>query len=100
MLQIFISYIDLLSTSTERRNDLKANYYFLCCCSQCVDKQKDMEMNAASCVNERCDALVDIESDRCEKCDSYITMEHREKFKEIMELTKNNLQNMEDIACK
>lgn len=59
-----------------------------------------MEMNAASCVNERCDALVDIESDRCEKCDSYITMEHREKFKEIMDLTKNHLQNMEDIACK
>lgn len=96
--KIFISYIDLLSTSTERRNDLKANYYFLCCCSQCVDKQKDMEMNAASCVNERCDALVDIESDRCEKCNSYITMEHREKFKEIMDLTKNHLQNMEDIA--
>ncbi len=37
-LQIRISYIDLLSTTTERQQQLNEQYYFTCTCSLCQDR--------------------------------------------------------------
>lgn len=96
--KIFISYVDLLNTPEDRRNDLKANYYFLCICSKCIDPLEPVMMAGAACTNKKCSEPINIQTDCCTKCGAEITDNHRARYNEVMEFTKNHLDNMKEMA--
>ncbi|KAI8125316.1 hypothetical protein FF38_09224 [Lucilia cuprina] len=96
--KIFISYIDLLNTPEHRRRDLKDNYYFLCICSKCINDQEAVEMESACCINKKCNAALDINLNNCTECGTGIIPRHRNTFKEVMALTKQQLESMKDVA--
>lgn len=97
--KIYISYIDLLNTPEQRRQDLKDHYYFLCVCSKCIDPQETRDMNAAVCPNRNCDASVNPELGQCTQCESKMTDEQRQNYKEIMAWTESSLDSMKEVAC-
>ena len=39
VIQVYISYIDQLSTTEERREQLESQYYFTCDCVMCTDTE-------------------------------------------------------------
>ncbi|ALC49602.1 Bzd [Drosophila busckii] len=94
--KIFISYIDLLNTPEQRREDLKAHYYFLCVCSKCIDPQEQLDMNAAVC--QGCAAAIDVEQPKCQCCNASVTAEQRQNYTETMSLTQSSLDAMKDVA--
>uniref|UniRef100_A0A1A9WZC6 MYND-type domain-containing protein n=1 Tax=Glossina brevipalpis TaxID=37001 RepID=A0A1A9WZC6_9MUSC len=96
--KIFISYIDLLNTPAQRRVDLKENYYFWCICSKCIDPQETVEMQAAKCPNSKCSAPLDIKLHNCLYCDAGVSPRYRTAFQEAINFTKNQLENMKDVA--
>ncbi|KAI9590749.1 histone-lysine N-methyltransferase SMYD3 isoform X1 [Glossina fuscipes] len=96
--KIFISYIDLLNTPAQRRSDLKENYYFWCVCSKCIDPQETVEMQAAKCPNAKCSAPLDITLNNCLYCDAGVSPRYRNAYQEAINLTKNHLENMKDVA--
>ncbi|XP_015041837.1 histone-lysine N-methyltransferase SMYD3 isoform X1 [Drosophila pseudoobscura] len=98
--KIFISYIDLLNTPEQRRQDLKDHYYFLCVCSKCRDPKEARQMTAAACPNRKCSASINIEWNNCKRCSVGISPKLRNAYNEIMALTKHNLEAMKDVACK
>ncbi|XP_037928610.1 histone-lysine N-methyltransferase SMYD3-like, partial [Teleopsis dalmanni] len=96
--KIFISYIELLNTTEQRRHDLKSNYYFYCFCSKCLDSNELREMNAALCPNTNCNMFLDISADKCSLCKTNINSEYRAAFNEAMALTKTHLDKMKEVA--
>ncbi|CAK1548106.1 unnamed protein product [Leptosia nina] len=58
--QIRISYIDLMKTPFERQMELLENYYFVCDCDRCMDKDQLKYLHAAKCLNMKCDNPVNI----------------------------------------
>lgn len=90
----------MLNTPEQRRKDLKDNYYFLCICSKCIDHQEAVEMESGCCSNKKCQAAVDISLNNCLHCGSGIIPRQRNTFKEVMDLTKQELERMKDVACK
>jgi len=99
--KIFITYIELMDTSDERRKTLKDSYYFWCTCSKCVDSKEQDEMLAAQCPNQKCDQFLTILDDgmtrECKKCGQNISNEHIDEFKLVMELTKEKLAEMKNV---
>lgn len=98
--KIFISYIDLLNTPAERRLDLKEHYYFLCCCSKCINPQETKEMMAALCPNRNCGVGVNPEQTNCKRCNAGISPKLRNAYNSVMAFTRSNLEAMKDVACK
>lgn len=102
--QINISYIDLINTRDERRRELKNAYYFLCTCSKCVDTKEEDEMKAAACPNSKCEEFITSENQlvmqECRNCGQNINDEFIETFKEVMEFTKDKLEEMKSVSCK
>lgn len=102
--KIFISYIDLMNTPEDRRNELKMNYYFLCMCTKCTNGEyESLEMSLAACPNRKCTEPIDLsvfngKTINCKKCKTIVTDEYRQEFNETMEFTKHHLLNMKDIA--
>lgn len=101
--KIFISYIDLLNTTDERKARLRAQYYFECGCERCRDEEELKLMNAGACPNVDCDepiAMLDREVIKCPRCDTDIKVSVRETFREISDLTVVKLAEMKDVSCK
>lgn len=90
----------MLNTPEQRRRDLKDNYYFLCICSKCIDDKEAVEMESSCCVNKKCQAAVDISLNNCLQCGVGIIPKYRNMFKEVLALTKHQLESMKDVACK
>nr|XP_011419033.2 histone-lysine N-methyltransferase SMYD3 [Crassostrea gigas] len=51
---VFISYIDQLNSTAERRRMLMEQYYFKCDCSWCQDKDLEISMHAIKCPDKAC----------------------------------------------
>ncbi|XP_045460738.1 histone-lysine N-methyltransferase SMYD3 [Harmonia axyridis] len=95
--EVFISYIDTLSTTEERIEDLKRVYYFTCQCQRCLTPV--LEESAAACPNINCDnPITSIEVQDCSKCGAPVTKNFIDKYKEVTELTDLHLQKMKDMA--
>lgn len=103
MFQIFISYIDTLQSPEARRKELQSNYYFLCECPNCLDREQAILMNSAACPNRTCSGPIDPAGDsdtdsQCSQCDTEIPASFLRKYKNVIEATKLHLQEMK-LAC-
>ncbi|GAB0092961.1 histone-lysine N-methyltransferase SMYD3 [Sergentomyia squamirostris] len=101
--QIFISYVDIMQTTEDRRIDLKSQYYFLCTCSRCIDPEESPEMEAAACPNSNCIQPLILKGGKefpesCETCKTKISLEFQEEYREVTTFTKEQLANMKDVA--
>lgn len=94
--QIRISYIDLLNSNKDRREELHNSYYFWCDCERC--KQIEPMAEAAACPNLSCDSPCLIEADNCEKCGAKISEEFKDMFREVTEFTIKHLEEMKTMA--
>lgn len=99
--KIFISYIDAMNTTEDRKAELQANYYFMCECPRCLDLGESVDMNLAACPNQFCDNGINLQarlSDSCSKCHATVTEDFRNSYHDITEFTKEQLSNMRDVA--
>lgn len=94
--------MDLLNTPEYRRNELERNYFFLCDCTRCLAPAESIESNAAACPNSKCNEILDFNQsiEACPRCKAVITNEQIERFYEVMEFTKMQLDGMKDVSCK
>ncbi|XP_061169651.1 histone-lysine N-methyltransferase SMYD3-like [Saccostrea echinata] len=51
---VFISYIDQLDTTTDRKKNLREQYYFDCACSWCQDQEMENAKLAVKCPQKDC----------------------------------------------
>lgn len=94
--QIRISYVDLLSSNKERREELHGSYYFWCDCERC--RQVDTIAQASVCPSPSCDSPCSIEADDCEKCGTKLSQAFKETFREVSEFTAHHLEKMKTMA--
>ncbi|XP_077274028.1 SET and MYND domain containing, class 3 isoform X1 [Temnothorax americanus] len=94
--QVRISYIDLLNSNKDRREELHSSYYFWCDCERC--KKEEPMAEAAACPNLSCDSPCSVEADKCEKCDTKISVEFKETFREVVDFTAHHLEKMKTMA--
>ncbi|XP_012525626.1 histone-lysine N-methyltransferase SMYD3 isoform X2 [Monomorium pharaonis] len=94
--QIRISYVDLLSSNKDRREELHNTYYFWCDCERC--KKEEPMAEAAACPNSSCDSPCSIEVDECEKCNTRISVEFKKTFQEVVDFTVHHLEKMKTMA--
>lgn len=94
--------MDLLNTPEYRRNELERNYFFLCDCTRCLTHVESIEANGAACPNSKCNEVLDFHQaiETCPKCNAVITSEQIERFHEVQEFTRVQLDGMKDIACE
>lgn len=52
--ELRISYIDLMSVTSDRKKQLQQQYYFDCDCSRCSDRELDGFMMCVKCQNDLC----------------------------------------------
>lgn len=103
--KIFITYVDLTDTAEQRQKALQQSYFFRCDCKRCLDPVEDMEMHAAACPNRECREPLDLRPsvrapvEQCAKCRTPITAEHVQKYCNVMEMTKQSIENMQQVAC-
>lgn len=97
ILQLRISYVDLLNSNKDRREELHSSYYFWCDCEKC--KQPDPIAEATACPNLLCDSPCLINAEECEKCGTKLSKEFKEKFQEVTDFTAHNLEKMKTMAC-
>ncbi|XP_039311446.1 histone-lysine N-methyltransferase SMYD3 isoform X2 [Solenopsis invicta] len=94
--QIRISYIDLLNSNKDRREELYNSYYFWCDCERC--KKEEPMADAAACPNSSCDSPCSIEADKCEMCSARISVEFKKTFQEVVDFTAHHLEKMKTMA--
>lgn len=94
--QIRISYVDLLNSNKDRREELHSSYYFWCDCERC--KQPDPMAEAAACPNSSCDSPCSINAEECEKCGTKLSEEFKEIFQKVTDFTAQNLEKMKSMA--
>uniref|UniRef100_T1J9Y5 MYND-type domain-containing protein n=1 Tax=Strigamia maritima TaxID=126957 RepID=T1J9Y5_STRMM len=87
--KVFISYLDLLASTYERKRDLKAQYYFDCMCATCKDEEKDLITSSILCPNTNCSQPTVMKKDSflCIECGE-VKLE-KTKQQEISELIEN-----------
>lgn len=103
--QVFISYIDLLDTPTDRQSELQTSYYFLCQCSICLDITQISDMHSAICPNAKCDATINMsnivengDNNCCAKCEEAISNTFISNYQQAIEFTRLQLQDMRNMA--
>ncbi|XP_020291945.1 histone-lysine N-methyltransferase SMYD3 isoform X2 [Pseudomyrmex gracilis] len=94
--QIRISYIDLLNSTKDRREELQSSYYFLCDCEKC--KHVDSTASAAACPNSSCNSPCIIKNIECEKCNTSLFDEFKKTFEEVTDFTSHHLEKMKTMA--
>lgn len=103
--QVFISYIEVLNEPAKRQEELQQTYYFLCQCPICLDTKCLDEMLCIICPNTNCGASISVQNLKkytqlnCNKCSSKLTDEFVCNYKEVMDFTYMQLQNMKQLAC-
>lgn len=102
--QIFISYVDNMTPTDLRQNEIFEKYYFVCQCPRCTDENETKKMIAAECANPKCDNVLDLRSSvyMCPICEKEVPVEHQEMYTYLMEFTPLKLYEMaaNDTACK
>uniref|UniRef100_A0A1B6M851 MYND-type domain-containing protein n=2 Tax=Graphocephala atropunctata TaxID=36148 RepID=A0A1B6M851_9HEMI len=106
--KVFITYVELLNSAQERQQELMATYYFLCECSRCKDIEEVQLNDSMLCPNNNCGAPVPVEfkespesedvSPSCTKCKENIKPELYNRYLEVNEFVRLQLQNMKNIA--
>ncbi|EZA50042.1 histone-lysine N-methyltransferase SMYD3 isoform X2 [Ooceraea biroi] len=94
--QIRISYVDLLSSNEDRREELHGSYYFWCDCERC--KQAEPMAQASSCPSVSCDSPCSIEDDDCKQCGAKLSQAFKETFREVTDFTAHQLEKMKTVA--
>ncbi|XP_032677020.1 histone-lysine N-methyltransferase SMYD3 isoform X2 [Odontomachus brunneus] len=94
--QMKISYVDLLNSNKDRREELHNLYYFWCNCEKC--KQADSIAEAATCPNSSCASPCLIEDDKCEKCSVKLSEDFKKSFREVTDFTTHHLEKMKTMA--
>ncbi|KAL0112790.1 hypothetical protein PUN28_012213 [Cardiocondyla obscurior] len=94
--QIRISYVDLLNSNKDRRDELHSSYYFWCDCERC--KEEEPMVEAAACPNLSCDSPCSIETDECKKCGTKLSTEFKEMFRAVVDFTTHHLEEMKTMA--
>ncbi|XP_015176483.1 PREDICTED: histone-lysine N-methyltransferase SMYD3 isoform X2 [Polistes dominula] len=94
--QIRISYIDILNSTKDRREELKKSYYFLCDCQRCI--QPEPMATAAACPNTSCTYPNSSDATECQKCHEKFPPNFKETFDEVTEFSAHHLQNMKNMA--
>lgn len=99
---IRISYVDQMDLPETRRAELKRAYYFDCDCEACVDPTMTARMQAMACPNDKkdCDGLVLPEDEKCKECDTPITEAQRQRFEDVMDMTKQAINEMQNTRCE
>ncbi|XP_063707747.1 histone-lysine N-methyltransferase SMYD3-like [Culicoides brevitarsis] len=94
--QIFISYVDNMTPTELRQNEIFDKYYFVCACPRCSDETESMKMIAAECPNPKCDNILDLRKDiyLCPICEKEIDPEHKDMYNYLMEFTPLKLYEM------
>lgn len=100
--KIRISYIDQMDLPETRCAELKKTYYFDCDCERCKDTSIAAKMEAMSCPNDSkdCDGYIAVTDEKCSECDTPITDEHRQRFADVTDMTKQALQEMQNTRCE
>ncbi|XP_014611358.1 PREDICTED: histone-lysine N-methyltransferase SMYD3 isoform X1 [Polistes canadensis] len=94
--QIKISYIDILSSTKDRREELKNSYYFLCDCQRCI--QPEPTARAAACPKISCTYPNSSDATECKKCNEKFPPNFKETFDEVTEFSAHHLQDMKNMA--
>lgn len=99
---IRISYIDQIDLPATRRAELKKSYYFDCDCERCSDATIEPKMVAMACPNKTndCDNFIAQTDEKCSECGTEITDEHRQRYQDILEMTQQALQEMQEVRCE
>jgi [histone H3]-lysine4/36 N-trimethyltransferase SMYD len=99
---IRISYIDQMDLAETRCAELKKAYYFDCDCERCKDASLTSKMLAMACPNDKkdCSGFLAPGDEKCSECDFAITDESRQRFEDVMEMTKQALQEMQNTRCE
>ncbi|CAI6365129.1 unnamed protein product [Macrosiphum euphorbiae] len=105
-LHVFISYLELMQTTSERRSELQNNYYFLCQCLRCVTNYEQNFVNSMLCGNSNCQAAVPmknkqeevLDSISCSKCLEKISEDKIKTFYDVTDFTEFQLSRMKDIG--
>lgn len=92
--QIRISYVELLDLPETRLDDLKKSYYFDCDCSRCKDNDERVKMTSMACAKEGCTEFVQPSDEKCKECNTEVTDAMRNKFEDVIEMTRAMLQEM------
>ncbi|KAK2707118.1 histone-lysine N-methyltransferase SMYD3-like isoform X2 [Artemia franciscana] len=107
--KVFISYIDVMNLTAERRKQLKYKYFFDCMCEKCTDPNSDKVMSSLKCSTPNCDAPIfaDFATNTiqpCDKCGYQYESKVLQSYHEAAEYTTVNLDNMKDVnyldACR
>lgn len=103
--KIFISYVDLMDCTEQRRLALRQTYYFECGCSRCLDASQERSMNAAACPNPKCSEPLDLRApaeppSECVRCGASICPQHVQRFREVVDMTKSSIAEMQRTACE
>ncbi|XP_025986456.1 histone-lysine N-methyltransferase SMYD3 [Solenopsis invicta] len=93
--QIKISYVDLIKSKKDRREELYSLYHFWCDCERCEKEESLTE--AAACPNSSCDSPCSIDADKCEKCNTRISVKFKETFQEVVDLTDYHFEHIISI---
>ncbi|XP_030755514.1 histone-lysine N-methyltransferase SMYD3 isoform X2 [Sitophilus oryzae] len=96
--KVRISYIDVLASTEERKNELKETYYFMCDCPKCLGPENMSEMYGAACQNRNCDNYIDVSEKICKKCDNVLSEDFVEHFRNIMEFSSMHLDSMRNTT--
>ncbi|VVC44586.1 Zinc finger, MYND-type [Cinara cedri] len=105
-LHVYISYLELMQTTEERRNELQTNYYFLCECKRCITNYEQQFVNSMICTNAECKAAIPLgnkekeipDSVSCSKCLEKVTKDRIQMFFDVTDFTEFQLNRMRDIG--
>ncbi|XP_042215097.1 histone-lysine N-methyltransferase SMYD3-like isoform X2 [Homarus americanus] len=100
-----ISYIDVMNTTMDRRNELHRRYYFWCDCRACHNPERDKLMSSINCGNPKCTAPVHIDEDDdmdapvgpCTVCGfNELSSDTRKKYCSIAKYCREQMEVMKD----
>lgn len=105
-LHVFISYLELMQTTLERRSELQSNYYFLCECKRCITNYEQNFVNSMICGNSDCQAAIPmknkheeiLDSISCSKCMEKISEDKIKTFYDVTDFTEFQLSKMKDLG--
>ncbi|KAG8238712.1 hypothetical protein J437_LFUL015270 [Ladona fulva] len=110
--KVRISYVDLLSCRSDRREELKNAYYFWCDCVRCViDKEMEAYFDeeafssSLACPHFGCGTAIILQRknktniDPCKTCGYILSEDEMKNYRETEELTLEKMQSMGSTAC-
>nr|XP_006817727.1 PREDICTED: histone-lysine N-methyltransferase SMYD3-like [Saccoglossus kowalevskii] len=94
-----ISYIEMMSTTSERREHLQDQYYFQCVCHACKDIDKDNLKQSIQCHTGGCNEPIVMKNNgfaACSKCGHQYDKTHHQIVSQSVNVVKQALLKIED----